>query len=256
MLQISRSAAFRKVSGFTLLEIAFVLLVVGIVASMLVPTVASVHQKSMADEDHRIISDLKDVLIGQFLATGKLPVCMTSGAAPVVSTGNCDTVNSIGNLGVRVTDSRGNPIQYDVWDVAATSLTTSDLTATNSACARLAAAIPAIATPVVGGLATCSGTVDYNVPATWLNAGPLYYCTATNNVAFVLVASGNTRNENTSIAIESALGSAARPGNRNRGGDRIFENRGRPHSEKYYYDDVMEVVTFPQLLTAVSKFCP
>lgn len=247
----SHHCVYRQ-AGFTLLEIAFVLLVVGIVASMLVPSVAGVHHKQMIEEDRKILRDLKDVLIGQFLATGRLPACVTSASA--TPPGSCDTASSIGGLGIRTTDSRNNSIRYDVWNVDdLADPTNTDLTSTDLAtiCGALNAAINLPATAPAGP-SICSSAPDYDVQATWGT-----YCPATNpvvnRVAFVLVGTGGNRPGQSN---ETPLSSGFAPGNRNIGADRVFENPGRRHNQRFYYDDLMEVVTFQQLRTAINNVCP
>ena len=235
--------------GLTMLELAFVMLVVGILASTLVPVLSDTHHKSMAEEDRRIVKNLKEVLIGQFLATGRLPECLNAAGTPVV--GGCDTARSLRDLPVRHVDSRNQMIRYDVWNRAADSLTTSDRT---TACARLDAAITAVATPpthVAGQPAQCAGVPDYDNNTTWAS-----YCGMPQNVAFVLVATGVNRPGQSG---ETATGSAVRPGNRNMhvnmaGGDRVFERPERRHvstlpgsNALVNYDDIVEVVTLQEL---------
>ena len=230
--------------GFTLLEMAFVLLIVGIVVSMIAPTMTTVHHKTMGDEDRKALTTIKDVLIGQFIATGKLPRCLN--AAGSASVGNCDTVKSLDGIGVRVTDSRNSPIAYDVANAGGVDLTTGSLA---DACSRLSTAI---ATPTGAyGPAICAQSPDYDNSSTWSVATG--YCVTQNRVAFVLVGTGNIRPGQNG---ESALPSATAPSNRNIGADRVFENPSRRFSERWYYDDQVEVVTFAELLKAVSKFCP
>ncbi len=226
--------------GLTMLELAFVMLVVGILASTLVPMLSDTHHKSMAEEDRRILKNLKEVLIGQFLATGRLPECKN--AAGVASAGNCDTARSLEGLPVRVLDSRNQPIKYDVWNnPAAASLTTSDPT---TACDRLDTAITAAYAP--GQLAQCAGVPDYDNSATWGT-----YCGTPQNVAFVLVATGLNRDGQSG---EIAASSPLRPGNRNIGADRVFERPERRHvgvlpgsNTPVNYDDIVEVVTLQEL---------
>lgn len=248
----------RMYSGFTLLEMAFVLLVMGIVVSMLIPTVSGVHHKSMIEGDRKILGDLKEVLIGQLSATGKLPACVLRPATGRNPLGEyCDTQPSIGNLAVRTTDSRGKDIKYDVWSDPANDLTKTD---TTTICSTLSKIIKdnrdasgpltfPIATPHAGP-ALCSVTPDYDQypPGT----GATDYCTQVKNVAFVLVAAGATRPDNYPAEVPSwAVGI---PGNRNVGNGRVFENPGRRHSETWHYDDVIEVVTFEQLSATLK--CP
>lgn len=228
--------------GFTLLEMAFVLLVLGIVASLLVPSLDTMHHKSMTDEDRKTIATLRDNLIGQFLATGKLPACKDSAGA-VSSTGNCNTAQTLGNLAVRTTDSRNSAIRYDVWNEAATDLTTSDLT---NVCSRLTTAISTAG--LTGGPSVCHSAPNYDDNGTWTT-----YCTTTDNVAFVLAGTGLNRDGQSG---EVAGSSATVLGNRNIGADRVFENPSRRHDQTWHYDDLVEVVTFQQLLAAANKLCP
>lgn len=228
-----------RAGGFTMLELSLVLLVIGIAVSMLVPSVASLHHKAMADDDRKILANLKEAVIGQLLATGRLPACLNAGGA--VSAGNCDTPRSLSELGIRLTDSRNNAIRYDVRNAAGTDLTTSD---PGTVCAVLDAAIAA-----PGGLpATCHGTPNYDAPGTWTT-----YCASTDKVAFVLRGTGLTRDGQGG---EVAVSTLTAPGNRNIGGDRVFENAARRHSETWRYDDLLEAVTFQQLRFAVNKLCP
>lgn len=254
-LNICRTQS-REASGFTLLEMAFVLLVMGIVVSMLIPTMSGVHRKSMVEEDRRILSDLRDVLIGQFLATGKLPLCVARPGPPAPNPLGqyCDTQSSIGNLAVRTTDSRNVDIKYDVWNDASSDLTATDL---STVCATLSAVINANSAPTSlpitsGGVgpAVCSTAPDYNQYPP--GSGASNYCTTARKVAFVLVGSGATRPENNSK--ENSSWTSDAPGNRNIGIDRVFENIGRRHSERWRYDDLMEVVTFEQLSATLK--CP
>lgn len=231
--------------GLTMLELAFVMLVVGILASTLVPVLSDTHHKSMAEEDRRIVKNLKEVLIGQFLATGRLPECKNAAgvASPI---GDCDIVRSLEGLPVRLQDSRNQPIKYDVWNRAADSLTTSDRT---TACARLDAAITAASAAYVAGQpAQCGGVPDYDNNANWGT-----YCWPAQNVAFVLVATGLNRDGQSG---ETTAGSPGRPGNRNMNmdDDRLVERPERRHvstlpgsNALVNYDDIVEVVTLQEL---------
>ena len=239
-----RLTARRVESGFTLLEMAFVLLIVGIVVSMVAPTMTTVHHKTMDDEDRKSLSTIKDVLIGQFIATGKLPPCLNVSGGP--SGGNCITARSLDGIGVRVTDSRNSPIAYDVANTGGVDLTVGSLT---DACTRLSTAI---ATPSgTYGPGVCAQAPNYDDNATW--SGPAGYCAKHNGVAFVLVSTGNNRPRQSG---ETDASSGTILGNRNVGIDRVFENPNRRFSERWFYDDQIEVVTFAELLKAVSKFCP
>jgi prepilin-type N-terminal cleavage/methylation domain-containing protein len=229
------------VRGFTMIEMAFVLLIMGIVVSALIPSVAELHHKSLAQDDRKLISSLKEVLIGQFLATGKLPVCMSNNVGTPSAIGNCNTVNSLGGLATRITDSRGNAIRYDV----RTELTASTLTLA-SACTQLNALIGAGDT---GYPKICASPPDYGNAASWTT-----YCSIQKDVAFVLRGTGVNRDGTNG---EQAASTAAVLGNRNIGVDRVFENPSRRHDEGWRYDDLEEVVTLQELRAAIpSTSCP
>lgn len=225
-------------AGFTLLELAFVMLVVGIVTSSLVPMVSDLHHRSLADEDRRILKTVKEAIIGQFLATGALPPCLS--AAGVDSpTGNCDTARSLAGLPVRVADNRNTLIRYDAWNVAASNLTSAGASPSTkaTACARLDTAIAAAY--AAGQPAQCSTAPDNQNSATWPT-----YCATAQNIAFVLVATGVNRATQSN---ETVASSAARLGNRNIGTDRVFERPERRANPDFYYDDQVEVVTLQEL---------
>lgn len=229
-------------AGFTLLELAFVMLVVGIVTSTLVPMVSDLHHRSLADEDRRVLKTAKEAIIGQFMATGALPPCLDVNG--VNKLGDCDTARSLAGLPVRVADNRNTFIRYDAWNVAASNLTSviSDGGSASSkatACARLDAAIsaPYVASPAQP--AQCGAAPDNQNSATWPT-----YCATPQNIAFVLVATGVNRAEQSN---ETAASSATRLGNRNIGKDRVFERPERRANPDFYYDDQVEVVTLQEL---------
>ncbi len=224
-------------AGFTLLELAFVMLVVGIVTSSLVPMVSDLHHRSLADEDRRILKTAKEAIIGQFLATGALPPCLSAAGAD--SPGNCDTARSLAGLPVRVADNRNTLIRYDAWNVAASNLTSAGASPSSkaTACARLDTAIAAAY--AAGQPAQCGTAPDNQNSATWPT-----YCATAQNIAFVLVATGVNRATQSN---ETVASSAARLGNRNIGTDRVFERPERRANPDFYYDDQVEIVTLQEL---------
>lgn len=146
--------------GFTLLEMAFVMLVVGLLASTLVPLASAVHHKQMADTDRKRILDLRDEIMGRFLATGQLPSSLTGIALPI-------------------TDSRGVSIGY----VANSDLKSTTLNSgPTSACTVLDGLIISSSS----GPQICAGAPTETS-----------YCQSKNSVAFVLLGTGAVRNENT-----------------------------------------------------------
>lgn len=250
----------RHIQGFTLLEMAFVMLVIGLLASTLVPLVSSLHHKQMAEADRKIVLNLRDEIMGRFLATGKLPTDLTGLALPTK-------------------DSRGVEIFYAPSKNSVNDLTNSsliavadDLTTTtvNEAKKNVCSTLNDLISTV--SFATVSATnpgICAAVPDTTNFAS---YCDTTKvvPVAFVLVSSGLTRVENSSADAPTPA-SSTNPGNKNvtaipasghpkigkgsADGTGIFENPQRPHDETSSYDDWVEVVTFAQLRQAVSAFC-
>jgi len=220
-------------TGLTMLELAFVLVVMGILASTLIPAIQAMHEKSLQEDDRKLVVTLKEALIGQFLATGALPACKNAGGVP--SAGNCDAQQSLGVLPLKLADARNTPVKYDVWNVAA-----SDLTATNktNACTTLDTAI---ATAYAAGQpAICAGVPDYGSPT-----AP--YCGTPQNIAFVLVATGRNRPGQSGELAAAPWLSGQCPPNRNIGTDRVFERPERRQHASCYYDDIVEVVTLQEL---------
>lgn len=220
-------------TGLTMLELAFVLVVMGVLASTLIPAIHAMHEKSMQEDDRKLVLVLKEALVGQFLATGALPACKDAAGNP--SAGNCDAQKSLGALPVRFVDMRNSSVKYDVWNVSG-----SDLTATNrtNACATLDTAIAAAYAS--GQPAICQGVPDYGNPTA-------AYCTAPQNIAFVIVATGRNRpGQSGELPNATWLGGQC-PGNRNIGTDRVFERPDRRQNAPCYYDDIVEVVTLQEL---------
>lgn len=228
-------------AGLTMLELAFVLVVLGILASTLIPAIHAMHEKSMQEEDRKIATTLKEAIIGQFLATGALPACKDAAGNP--SMGNCDTQQSLGILAVRLGDARNTPVKYDVWNVTGSDLTATDKT---TACATLDAAIAsAAAYPEI-----CGGVPDYDAPST-------PYCTSTQRVAFVLVATGRNRPGQSGENGNSVwtVGGTNCPPNRNIDTTgRVFERPERRPYAPCYYDDIVDVITLQELKTKAG--CP
>jgi prepilin-type N-terminal cleavage/methylation domain-containing protein len=112
-------------NGFTLVEMAIVLLIVGLLlGGMLVPLSAQIEQRNISDTQ-KALSEIKEAIIGYALANGKLP-CP---ADPSVATGltnagisrtTCTTAsNSTGvlpwaTLGLSETDAWGRRYTYRI----------------------------------------------------------------------------------------------------------------------------------------------
>ena len=123
-------------SGFTLIEMAMVLMIVGLLlGGMLVPLSAQMEQRNVSDTQ-KTLSDIKEAIIGYAIANGRFP-CPASatsngvesfvsggasggycsnfnnGFVPAATLGITSTVDNQGNTGFAV-DSWGNRIHYAV----------------------------------------------------------------------------------------------------------------------------------------------
>jgi prepilin-type N-terminal cleavage/methylation domain-containing protein len=137
----------RKTAGFTLIEMAMVLMIVGLLlGGMLVPLSAQMDQRNVSDTQ-KALSDIKEALIGYAIANGRFP-CPASDtsngvesftATGTASNGNCSnfyngfvpaatlgvtsSVDNLGNIGFAV-DSWGNRIRYAVTQANTKAFTT------------------------------------------------------------------------------------------------------------------------------------
>ncbi|MCE1241660.1 type II secretion system protein [Oryzomicrobium sp.] len=245
-------------SGFTLLELAFVFIVFGIMVAFAAPSASFLHQKTMAEEDRRMLQSLKRALIGQVLATGQLPRCRSAAGTPSPSGSNCDPQQTLGSLGVRWMDGRGSGFVYDVLNDAGNSI---DLTAAGSPgrtvapappglCNRLDAAITLASTTPgqITGPRICSLAPSPDDVTTYAN-----YCAVQNPVAFVLIGTGANRpGTNGEMEIFNAAFPTLVNRNLNSGTPpaRIYENPSRRSLNTY--DDLVEVVTLQELRAVAS----
>lgn len=111
--------------GFTLVEMAIVLMIVGLLlGGMLVPLSAQMDQRNVSDTQ-KSLAEIKEALIGYALANGQLPcpadpAIVTGQANAGISRATCTTAaNSTGvlpwaTLGVNETDAWGNRYTYRV----------------------------------------------------------------------------------------------------------------------------------------------
>jgi len=122
-------------SGFTLIEMAIVLMIVGLLlGGLLVPLNSQMDQRNRNDTQ-KAMSDIKEAIIGFALANGRLP-CP---ADPTIATGTTNagmerttctsTANSTGvlpwaTLGVSETDAWGNRYTYRVTSAFADAIGT------------------------------------------------------------------------------------------------------------------------------------
>lgn len=112
-------------NGFTLIEMAIVLFIVGLLLGGLLPTISSQIEQQHRNETRKQMDEIKEALIGFAIINGRLP-CP---ADPAIATGQagagtertppCTNGNSTGvlpwaTLGVNETDGWGNRYTYRV----------------------------------------------------------------------------------------------------------------------------------------------
>jgi prepilin-type N-terminal cleavage/methylation domain-containing protein len=115
--------------GFTLIEMAVVLMIVGLLlGGMLVPLTAQMDQRNISDTQ-KSLSDIKEAIIGYTLANGRLP-CPATATIPTTTSGagiektsgsgsslvcsNASGVVPWSTLGVNETDAWGHRFTYRV----------------------------------------------------------------------------------------------------------------------------------------------
>lgn len=114
-------------SGFTLIEMAMVLMIVALVLGGLLPTISSQIEQKQINDTRRQLDEIKEALIGYAVAYGRLPCPATTtsnGLENPVGGGNCSNFyngyvpaatlglnGTVNNQGL-IVDSWGNPIRY------------------------------------------------------------------------------------------------------------------------------------------------
>ena len=132
----------KHMHGFTLVEMAIVLLIVGLLLGGLVPVISGQVEQKRNSETRKQLEEIKDALIGYAIINGRLPCPAISGSNgledPIPVTGDCtyfsSTTNASNNylpaatLGLSGTNSSGllvdawgNPIRYAVSSSNSTS---------------------------------------------------------------------------------------------------------------------------------------
>lgn len=235
------NANFRQGTGFTIIELALVLIVLGILAVALMPMIQVVHDDSMREQDSTSLKTARNALLGYIRINAGAPC--TDAVGNPVSTG-CDTTRTLDLLGVRTIDSRRKTFAYDVND----TLTLSEIAASgNSLCTALANIInPPFPPPTPPRPAVCAST-NANIGST--------ACAAANPMAFVLVGRGSDRCLNLENTHASATNDGICP--TAVANNRTFENPARIHSRTQddgYYEDLVLTVTLSELAEAMD--CP
>jgi prepilin-type N-terminal cleavage/methylation domain-containing protein len=119
------SALMKHQNGFTLVEMAIVLLIVGLLLGGLLPTISGQVEQQRRNETRKQLDEIKEALIGFTIINGRLP-CPADSAIVTGQTGAgtertppCTNGNSTGvlpwaTLGVKETDGWGNRYTYRV----------------------------------------------------------------------------------------------------------------------------------------------
>ncbi len=217
-------------SGFTIIELSLVLIVLGILAVALAPMIQVIHDDSMRDTDATALETARKALLGYIKIHEGVP-CVDAGGNQVVT--DCDPEATLDLLGVRTNDSRRMSFAYDVND----TLTLEGINVSgNSLCTALADIIdPPVVPVVVPEPAVCaSGNANTGATA----------CVANNPMAIVLAARGSDRCFNLENTHASAANDPVCPAAV--ADNRVFENPVRLHSrtqDDAYYEDLVLGVT-------------
>jgi len=232
---------FRHDAGFTIIELALVLIVLGILAVALMPMIQVVHDDSMRKQDSTTLETARNALLGYIRINAGAPCVDATGTQ--VSTG-CDATRTLDLLGVRAMDSRRMSFAYDVSD----TLTVNEIALSgNSICTALANIInPPFPPPTPPRPAVCDSS-NANIGST--------ACATANPMAFVLAGRGSDR----CLNLENTHASATNDGVCPTAvvNNRTFENPARIHSRTQddgYYEDLVLNVTLAELAEALD--CP
>lgn len=238
-----RPFAFGKLSGFTLVEMAVVLLIVTLLVSGLVPGITSQLEQQRNQETKKTIQEVKDALIGYAVINGRLP-CPASTTSKGVesfdtanggdaSNGKCSNfyngfvpaatlgLSSANKEGISV-DAWGNLIHYSV-----SSANTNAFTSSNGMSSTGIAALQP-------DLLVCSSSTNITASACGANLA----LTSNPGVPVVLYSIG----KNGAIGGTSA-DEAANPNPNSINNDRVFVS-GTPNAN---FDDIVDWIS-PNIL--------
>ena len=176
-------ALMNKQNGFSLIEMAVVLMIVALLLGGLLPTISSQVEQRQVNETRKQMDEISSALLGFAISNGRLPCpadpSIATGLANAgISRATCTTVpDSTGalpwaTLGVNETDAWGNRYTYRVTPYFADAIANN----TYGACAPITAPTQAsFALCSVGNLDVLSAvggtTISGNVPAVIISHG-------------------------------------------------------------------------------------
>lgn len=223
--------------GFTLLELAIVLVIVALLSTGLMVSIAAQRESAAIAETQRRLADARDALLGFAAANGRLP-CPAAPAATGIEQpaggGNCanpwDGFLPAQTLGLYPTDENGyaldgwgNPIRYGVTTYAHASCVSSCFTTANGVKLAWNVNVSALA-PDLNVCNTSAGATGTGASATCATGSRL----ATNAVAVIF-----SRGKNGGIAPTSADELA------NGNTDRLFVSRTPTSAGANEFDDIV-----------------
>jgi prepilin-type N-terminal cleavage/methylation domain-containing protein len=149
-----RPRAGAKQAGFTLIELAVVIIVIALLlGSILVPLTSQVEQRKVI-ETQKTLDEIKEALVGFAMVNGRLPRPAASSSDGTERLANCSTeLDCTGfipwtALGVAKVDSYGKIIRYSVTPAFANSPITLATTATKTVKTRAASTVTTLASAV------------------------------------------------------------------------------------------------------------
>lgn len=173
----------KNISGFTLLEMAIVLMIVGLLLGGLMPTLSAQMESRRINETRISMGEIQDALMGFAISNGRLP-CP---ADPTIATGQtgsgvervppCINSNSAGvlpwaTLGLDETDAWGNRYTYRVSSDFADAVGSATYGCTPSPAPTLATfAICSSGTLDVQSAASGGTSIAINTPAVIISHG-------------------------------------------------------------------------------------
>lgn len=159
-------------AGFTLLELAIVLMIVGLLLSSLMPPLSAQIDQRRYNETQQHIAEIREALIGFSVAHGRLPRPAVSAADGTENSACADEEACTGfvpwvTLGVRKTDAWNKMIRYSVTPAYANGAITLNTVATKRVMTRDATGVGIY---VVGAASACSTSIRC-APAIVYSAG-------------------------------------------------------------------------------------